>query len=145
MHIMSKTEIRKIIRGLNKQFGIKLGFDYVFVESKKGRIFIVNKEINEINLEDFNINTVGLYVFKKEVDGIRMSVEGSQLFGSKAEKNVLVLDDFGDWFLGKNIEVDTKLKGYVIVKCGEDYLGCGKVVKGKLLIPKSRRISELIS
>ena len=144
MRILSKTEVKKVLRQLNKQFEIKdLKLDYIFLKSEKDRIFIVNKDFGEVDVE--NINTVGLYIAKVEKDGIRLSIEGSQIFGAKASKNVLVLDKPDEWLLGNNIGVKVGLKGYVIVKCGEDFLGCGKIVKGKLhnFVPKSRRISEV--
>jgi len=144
MRILSKTEVKKVLRQLNKQFEIKdLKLDYIFLKSEKDRIFIVNKDFGEVDVE--NINTVGLYIAKVEKDGIRLSIEGSQIFGAKASKNVLVLDKPDEWLLGNNIGVKVGLKGYVIVKCGEDFLGCGKIVKDKLynFVPKSRRISEV--
>jgi NOL1/NOP2/fmu family ribosome biogenesis protein len=146
MDVLSKKEVKKILRQLDKQFGVG-SLDYVFVRSDKGKIFIVNKEFSDVDFTGFNINTIGLYVMKQEKDGIRLSIDGSQIIGLKAKKNVLVLEDFRDWMRGMNVNVDTKLKGYVIVKCGEDFLGCGRVVKGKLInyIPKARRVLELIS
>lgn len=146
MYVLSKKEVKRVLRQLDKQFGVG-DLDYVFVRSEKGRIFIVNKDFNKLNLEGYNVNTIGLYIMKEEKDGIRLSIEGSQLIGSRAKKNVLVLDDYKGWLMGKNVDVDTKLKGYVIVKCGDDFVGCGKVIDGKLLnyIPKSRRILEVIS
>jgi len=146
MDVLSKKEIKKILRQLDKQFGVGT-LDYIFIKSDKDKIFIVNKEFGEIDIKDFNINTMGIYVMKQEKDGIRLSIEGSQIIGLKAKKNVLVLDDCEDWMKGMNVNVNTKLKGYVTVKSGEDFLGCGRVVNGKLInyIPKSRRILELIS
>lgn len=145
MDILSKTEIKKILRQLDKQFDFKEKMDYVFLKNTKNKIFIVSKDLEKIKLGDFKINTSGLYIIKEEKDGLRLSIDGSQIIGPKCGKNILVLDDINEWLTGYNVKVDTKLKGYVIVKCKDDFLGCGKIVKGKLLnyIPKSRRISEL--
>jgi len=145
MNIMSKTEIRKFLRQLNKQFGIEVDLNYIFIKSKQNKIFIINKDFEKIKPEAFNINTAGLYIAKQEIDGLRLTIEGSQIIGSKATKNILTLDNPEEWLKGKNIEIKTKLKGYVIVKYKDDFLGCGRVVKNRLrnYIPKTRRISEL--
>ena len=43
MRILSKTEVKKVLRQLNKQFRIEgLKLDYIFLKSEKDRIFIVN-------------------------------------------------------------------------------------------------------
>ena len=143
MDILPKKEVKKVLRQLNKQFGFKDELDYIFVKSKKGRIFIVNKEFSEVDFE--NVNTVGLYVIKYEKDGLRLSIDGSQIIGPKDTKNVLVLDYCEDWLKGKDLVVDTKLKGYVILKFKDDFIGCGKIVKRRLInyIPKTRRILEV--
>ena len=145
MDILSKKEIKEVLRQLEKQFGFKDELDYIFVKSKKGRIFIVNKEFSEIDSESFKVNTVGLYIIKEEKDGLRLSIDGSQIIGPKSSKNVLVLDDCEDWLKGKDLVIDTKLKGYVILKFKEDFIGCGKIAKSRLVnyIPKTRRISEV--
>lgn len=141
---MSRKEVKRILKQLEKQFGFS-DLDYIFVRSDKGKIFIVNKEFSKVDVD--NINTIGLYVMKEENDGIRLSIEGSQVIGPNAKKSVLVLDDNSDWLMGKNVSVKTEMKGYAIVKCCDDFLGCGKIVSNKLInyVPKSRRISEVIS
>lgn len=146
MNILSKTDIKKISRQLDKQFGIeKLDQSYAYLKTSKNKIFVINRDIERINPNDFNINTAGLYIAKEEIDGVRLSIEGSQFLGPKAVKNVLILEDPGSWLKGQNIEIKTDLKGYVIVKYKNDFLGCGRVTKTKLqnFIPKARRISEL--
>ncbi len=146
MNILSKTDIKKISRQLDKQFGTGgLDQSYSYLKTSKNKIFVVNKDISRINLTDFNINTVGLYIAKEEIDGIRLSIEGSQFLGPKATKNILVLEDPENWLKGQNIDIKTDLKGYVVVKYKGDFLGCGRVTKTKLqnFIPKTRRISEL--
>ena len=144
--VLSKTDVKKILRQLKAQFGIEdFGLDYIFTKSSKDRIFVVNKDLEKINLSDYNINTAGLYIAKEEIDGVRLTIEGSQILGPKATKNVLVLDNAEDWLRGKNIEIESEMKGYVIVKHCKDFLGCGRINKKRLqnFIPKARRLGEV--
>ena len=70
-----------------------------------------------------------------------------QLFGKEFKKKIYELDNWEEVKLfvnGKNLEIKEKcdLKGYVVVKYEEHYLGCGRI-EGKTLrnlVPKDRRI-----
>ena len=75
---------------------------------------------------------------------LRLSIEGSQIMGPYAKKNVLELSKEAsrDWLKGRDLAVETDCSGFVIVKSGDDFMGCGKVKDNKLLnfVPKIRRI-----
>ena len=47
------------------------------------------------------------------------------------------------WMSGEDFEVENKLHGFIIIKNKDDFLGCGRVVNGKLLnyVPKERRVN----
>jgi NOL1/NOP2/fmu family ribosome biogenesis protein len=74
------------------------------------------------------------------------------LIGPDAKKNVLELDSrqAEQWLLGQEPELADKqligAAGYVIVKHGKDYMGCGKIAGEKLMnfVPKTRRISSVV-
>ena len=148
MKILNKKQIKNILNTLNQQFGTSLDLDYVFLQSEKDKVFIVTKNIEKINLKNFRqINSIGLYFAKIERDGIRLSIEGSQLIGKKATKNILELKDPTEWLQGKDIPNKTKLSGYFLIKHKNDFLGTGKAIETKIMnfVPKIRRISELVS
>jgi NOL1/NOP2/fmu family ribosome biogenesis protein len=75
---------------------------------------------------------------------LRLSIEGSQIIGKVAKRNVLELDDdlAKKWMSGEDFEIKTELNGFVIIKNRVDFLGCGRVAKGKLFnyVPKERRV-----
>ena len=51
MEILPKTEIKKILRQLEKQFDFKEKLDYLWVRNPKGKIFVISKDFEKINLE----------------------------------------------------------------------------------------------
>jgi len=87
----------------------------------------------------------GVYFGKIESDGIRLTIEGSFLVGPKATKNVVEVgeEEAKRWLSGEDLEISTEARGWVILKWGLYYLGCGKAKDGiiKNYVPKERRIS----
>ncbi|MBS3149801.1 hypothetical protein J4455_03880 [Candidatus Woesearchaeota archaeon] len=143
--VLNKKEIKKILGNLQNQFSIKeLNLDYVFLINRDNKIYITNRYISKIDLNKLRINNIGLYFAKIEDDGIRLSIEGSQIIGKNAKKNVidLSLEDSKSWFLGKDLIYNGDIKGYIILTHRNDILGCGKIKNNKILnfIDKGRRI-----
>ncbi len=144
--LLSKKEIKKTIKQIQKQFGIKkLDLDYLFFKNNDNKFFIISKKLSDIDQLKFRINNLGLYIAKIEPFGIRLTVEGSQLIGSKATKNVLETDNYKEWMEGNDLIIDKKFKGFVIIKNNKDYFGSGFYKNNKILnfIPKSRRIRSI--
>lgn len=145
LKILNKKEINKLLNLIKNQFSItNLELNFVFFSNEENKIFIASKKIHEFDLNKLRINNIGLYLAKIEQDGIRLSIEGSQLIGQKVNKNFIELD-FNEaklWFLGHDLEYNGNEKGYVILKHKNDFLGCGKVKNNKILnfIDKGRRI-----
>ena len=86
----------------------------------------------------------GIYFGRIESDGIRLTIEGAFLVGSKATKNVLELDDerARRYLAGKSVEIEENVNGWVILRWRNYYLGSTKAKNGRLLnyIPKERRL-----
>lgn len=85
----------------------------------------------------------GVYFGRIESDGIRLTIEGAFLIGSRATKNVVELDDerARRYLAGESVEVDVP-DGWVLLKWRSYYLGSAKAKDGKLLnyVPKERRL-----
>jgi len=146
LKILNKKEAKKILSMLEKQWGFKEKPDYAFLETEKGKIYIANKEIFNLDLSKIKINSVGMY-FAEARAGIRLSIEGSQIVGKKATKNVVELNDkeAKQWLMGIDIDKKADAEDFVILKHGDDFLGSGKATKeGKILnfVPKVRRIAS---
>lgn len=72
---------RRKIKKLLPEFDIKK-LEYVFLE-KNNKVYITNKEILNLNLDDLNIKSVGLYFGKIKNNKIILSVEGSRILGKR--------------------------------------------------------------
>lgn len=145
--ILNKKESLRLLERIKEQFGVKeLKLDYGFIQNKD-KIYLISKDINKINYKELRINDIGLYFCSIEKNGIRLSIEGSQLIGNKATKNVVEIfdEELKYWFNGENL-VRKNLSGFVLIKNKNDFLGCGYAKEGMIInyIPKERRVKELI-
>lgn len=131
------TKNKKIVSQLlEEQFGTKIALE--FKEMGKKRIYAFKRCGLDIKTYHY-----GVYFGKLERNGLRLSIEGSQLIGPSARKGVFEIDKSKaiQWMSGEDIEGE--VKGYVIIKWGNYFLGCGKGNGEKIrnFIPKERRIS----
>ncbi|MEM2173438.1 MAG: hypothetical protein QXJ34_00330 [Candidatus Pacearchaeota archaeon] len=150
--LLSKKEEKEIMRHL-KEYGLTLSHGFVLLKSEN-KIFIAPKQ--SLNFLDIAMRA-GFYLGKLEAGGFRLSFDATQLFAKQAKHNMhntleLTRDELVAWMQGKNIKDLKNLeegkskgkggKGFVILKHGDDFLGCGLLKDGKLLnyVPKERRI-----
>ena len=145
---LTTKELKPILALLKEQWGYEEKLEYAFVLTDKERIYIVNRSIDALDLTKLRINSVGLYFAEFRNNELRLSIEGSQLIGPKATKNVVELDnaELKQWLRGEDLEKQNDAQGFVIIKHGNDYLGCGKCKEGKILnfVPKARRLMNIV-
>jgi len=147
LQILNSKEIKEILKSIEKQWSAKLKPDYTFLKNNKDRIFIINKDIQKIEFEKLRINSIGMYFCEMRNNEIRLSIEGSQLVGPKAAKNVIEIssEQVKSWFKGEDLEVNGNYSGFVIIKHNNDFLGTGKFKENKVLnyVNKSRRVNVI--
>lgn len=147
-HILNSKQVKTIMLKLNEQFGFVEKIEFVFLRTNKGKIYLVNRDIERIDLEKIRINSMGLY-FGELLDSgeLRLSIEGSQIIGPKASINVFELDNelMRLWFKGEDIEISDSRNAFVIIKYQNDFCGCGKIKNNKLLnyVGKVRRVNVI--
>ncbi|MFH1325362.1 MAG: hypothetical protein ABIH49_01155 [archaeon] len=149
--ILSKRENTEIEKKLNEQFGIKKIPDVISATGKE-KLFLFSGNYNEEQIKKLEsivpVEKVGIYFAKKEErDGsIRLSIEGTQILKKQINKNIFSLnsEQTEDWMKGHELNVKTGMKGFVVMKHNDDFLGCGKASEEKItnFIPKSRRLKE---
>ncbi|MBT4334419.1 hypothetical protein HOD61_01230 [archaeon] len=142
---LKAKEVKKIFKQIDEQFNIgNVELDYYFFISRKDRVYIISRGLGENDLLSLRLSHSGLYFCTIEKDGIRMSIEGSQLIGKYAKQNVITVDDDHRdlWITGSDLHLSEEDLGYVLIKNGSDFYGCGRNVGDKILtyIPKSRRV-----
>src|SRR3989344_1713881 len=88
LKILNSKEIKNMLELIEAQWGAKLNLSYAFLKNNKNRIFVVNRGISNIDLSKLRINSIGMYFCEADKVGIRLSIEGSQIVGPKAAKNI---------------------------------------------------------
>ncbi len=150
IEIIQKTELEELSQKLEDQFGIR-NIPGILLRKGKERIFIFQGELSEKELKKLDsiveIERVGIYIGKifQPTQEIRLSIEGSQIFKDQIKKNIFMLDkqeDYEKWMNGQELNMKTNLRGMIVIKYNEEFLGCGKASEEKIgnFIPKNRRL-----
>lgn len=145
----NEQEKERIMKILSQQFGIK-EIPFKLARLGKERIIIFSGNISDrevLNLDRVaHIEGIGLYFAKEQMDGIRLSIEGSQLLKNQITKNIFEFDEkqAEQWMLGNEINIKTDKRGFFIMKFKDDFLGTGKISTEKIsnFVPKSRRLKS---
>jgi len=145
--ILSEQEKRKIENQLHAQFGIKeLPGKIVMRGEEKLFLFTGEADENEIRkIEQATaVEKVGVYFAKLINEEIKLTIEGTQLLKEQITKGIFQINDSQaeEWMMGRELNLKSGLRGFVVMKNNDDYLGCGKASQEKItnFIPKSRRL-----
>ena len=145
---MSRRELKPFFQMIKEQYGTmpELFNNLGFVKGKE-RIYCITKDVDGVELKNIRINSIGLYIAEIKKEQFRLSIEGSQLVGPVATKNVCELthEQLRKWLKGQDIKVEGEYTGFAILKYGNDYVGSGKYKEGYILnfVPKARRLIEM--
>ena len=149
LKFFKENEREKILKQLKQQFGIK-NISFKLARLGKERIIAFSGDISDrevLNLDRVaHIEGIGLYFAKEQMDGIRLSIEGSQILSNQITKNIFELDEkqAEQWMLGQELNIKTDKKGFFVMKFKEDMLGTGKVSENRItnFVPKQRRLKN---
>ncbi|MBS3133954.1 hypothetical protein J4214_01860 [Candidatus Woesearchaeota archaeon] len=143
---LSRKEKKILLKKIEGQYGISsLKINYIFLKNNENKIFVINKNLKNVNLENIRINSIGLYFCRLENE-LRLTIEGSQIIGPFAKKNVIDIseDQSSEWLAGNDLEniKEHYDETFVIIRNKKDFIGTGKYKDGKILnyVPKERRI-----
>ncbi len=149
LKILTQKEKEELVAQLKKQFGIK-EFNGIISMRGRERLFLfqgalAKKQIRELE-STLPLERVGIY-FGKEINGeLRLSIEGAQILKDQITKNIFELNDkqLESWMRGNELNVESGMKGFVVIKYKSDFLGCGKASAEKItnFVPKNRRVRE---
>ena len=121
---------KELLGFLEERFGlnVELFKDLEFFERSKGRVFAINKEAAEV-INSVKPVTAGL-LFCRAHGSIKPTSNIIQIFGSKATKNVLSLDNkqAKEFIQGFDLQIENTWScqnGYVIVNYNSYPLGVG--------------------
>ncbi len=145
---LKSKEVKRIVQLLNKQWGFTGALDYIWFQNNKRRLYIVNKDFALLDQTKLRISTIGLYFGEITLKGdLRLSIEGSQIIGPDASRQILELNDeqLLHWLHGDDVAVEANLHGFYLLMHNDYFLGCGSCKDGTLVnfVPKNRRIKTL--
>jgi len=143
------TEKKKIEKKLNEQFGIE-NIEGSLIRIGEEKLFLFQGDFNEKKLklleEQAQLERVGIYFGKIQGNEIRLSIEGSQILKKQIKKNIFELTwgQTEQWMMGRELDIQTGKRGFLVIKYGGDFLGCGKASENKIgnFIPKTRRLKN---
>ncbi len=149
IHIFSNRETQEILSKLNAQFGIK-EIPGKLIKIGKEKIFLFNGNFSDEQIKNLEkiafIEKVGIYIgaIFFPTGEIRLSIEGTQIFKDQIIKNIFELnsEQIDNWMQGEELNIQTGLRGIIVIKHKNNFLGCGKASENKIgnFIPKSRRL-----
>jgi NOL1/NOP2/fmu family ribosome biogenesis protein len=155
--VLNTREKKKIIDDLKELYGFSGIIEGALLISSKQKLYLLTKDIVMIEKneeKELRIDSAGLYIGRIENEGIRLSIEGSQLVGPHSDKHMLEIDEehLEPWVKGEDFELSEKEQektgneeGFFIIKFDNDYIGCAQIKKGNVrsLVSKERRLKVL--
>lgn len=151
LRILNSRERKAILSLIEQQWGCRWNTELGLLQSEKDKIYAIGHDVERLSLRTLRVDRAGLYIAQLPNEKeIRLTIEGAQIIGPLASRNVIEVDPdtMKCWLRGKDIKVPSagenrKCSGFVIVRCGDDFIGSGKYKDGTVLnfVPKTRRIS----
>ena len=151
LQILDKREVKKLQEILDKNY--KSGFelkDFGVMLGSEERIWLAARGVFSFDFSKLPVNSIGMNFGKLKRNGkLRLTIEGSQLVGRTAERNVAIISDSdAESFLrGEDVDILQAIgceeHTFVILKTESGViLGSALFAEGKMknLLPKSRRI-----
>lgn len=154
--ILTAKQVRAIKTMITEQWGVSgddFDTSYVWLQNKKDRVYIINRDLERVPFEQLRIAHHGLYFCSLQKGYVRLSMDGSQMIGPLATKRVADLphEYLEAWMQGEDIDRDVlglpaDADGFWILRYRgagtDDYLACGFVRENVLenYMPKNRRI-----
>ncbi|MBI3051300.1 hypothetical protein HYY74_02480 [Candidatus Woesearchaeota archaeon] len=146
LRFLNSREVRGIASIVERQWGARLP-DSAFLINSRNKLHLISRDVGRLDLQNLRVNSAGLYFGELKDEAIRLSIEGSQLLGPSASKNVVEIsgEEMRQWLRGEDLMKDCPgCSGFVILRRNSDYLGCGRYANGRIknFVPKTRRVKS---
>jgi len=154
LKILNTRDVKHILEKLEAQFGYtkeRGELDFIFLMNKDNRIYLLSKDVGQIDIETLRIDSMGMYFGELYNESVRLSIEGAQIIAKDATKGIVYIDrdQMLSWIKGSDIPFDENPgNSFIIVAYHDeitgkdDILGCGKYKDGKIMnyVSKSRKL-----
>ena len=151
LKIFTLKEKAEVENKLKEQFGVKKVEGLLITRGEgEERLFLYQGSFNPKQIQEIEqtlpVERVGIYFGKEVNDKIRLSIEGTQLLSSQITKNIFELNEqqAEEWMLGRELQIITEKKDFLVIKYKNHFLGTGKASELKIsnFIPKNRRLKN---
>jgi len=152
MKILDKGEIESIETIVENNYGAKIDLkQFLVLGTFEEKIWLMSKDLFNLDFDKLQINSIGMNFGKLKRNGkINLTVEGSQMVGPEATKNICILNEENakKFMQGSDVKPDEEINcechNFSIIKFGEEILGSSLLNENgvKNLLPKSRRITR---
>ncbi len=148
IEILNSKDKKHFLQLIKDIYGINELVELVYFK-EEDKLFIANKSLFDFGFDEYRVKSLGKYIGTFMKDGFRFSIEGSQLFGQLANKNIFNIteEERNLWILGETLVCNNSdfEDQYILVKCGKDFIASGKVKEGKILnyISKNRKLKKV--
>lgn len=150
LKILNTREIKQVKELVKEDFGFFPEGNYAFLRNNQDRIYLVNTDLEKLNLKNLIIDKFGLYFGELKDHKFRLGKEGTQLLFQKAKedkvqlKNILELnpEEVKAYFRGQDLDKDLGIENKpVILTFNSQCLGAARYKDQKILnfLPKIHR------
>jgi NOL1/NOP2/fmu family ribosome biogenesis protein len=155
LSILNTREIKKIKEILFSQFSYNLSRNYAYLMNERNRLFIVNKDISHLNIDNLILDRYGLYFGELSGTELRLSKEGAQFVARTAKEtkqklsNIipLIKEEIKSYFKGNDLPKELSNENrFVLLSYNHDIFGCAKYKNGTIInsLPKIYRGEVII-
>lgn len=139
-----------ILKNYESEIELNGYFLYITFDDK---IWIASKSTLQLDFDKIrSIVSIGLCIGKLRRNNLHLTVEGCQLIGKTAKKNVVMVDEenMKKYIMGHDVVgemINCANDNFVIIKYKNDFIGSGILRNGKVenSLPKSRKLAIYVS
>jgi len=148
IHAINSKQRKEVAAVVLDTYGAVLPRDNVLFLLGEDKYSLGTRDVEPFLSLGLRIERIGVYIGQFQHGEFRVSIEGSQILGPLATRGVMVLSTTqrSEWLLGKDVLLEGNQllaqPRFHIIRCGDDWLGAGKVKNGVLLnyVPKERYV-----
>jgi len=148
MHFFNRKEQKPLLHYLRDHYGSTHELVGLFHMNSKQKVYFAPRSVEAGLFPDLHIKNVGFYLGQWKHNHFRFSLDGAQHLGPFCTKQIVTIpnESVATWFTGEDLPLpESSVRGFVIVKNGNDFIGGGRVADGVLhnFVSKNRRIKVL--
>ena len=120
LNIFNSKEIKRFKKSLEEEYGCSLDGNYAYLINEKNKLFLINKNLSEIDTKNLIVDRIGLYFAEYKNNQVRLSKEGAQFLINKNNqqqiKNIINLDqkEVKKYFSGEDLNKNLNMENSFI-------------------------------